>query len=385
MAELELVAGPALERIRPRLAALGREPSPADVADALRAERLVVSDQSVLGVVAALRREAYGAGPLTQLLQLPGVTDVLVNGPDEVFVDCGQGVEPTDVRFANDQEVRRLATRLAAGVGRRLDDASPYVDARLADGTRFHAVLAPVAQPGTTISLRIPARVSLSLDDWVRLGSMPTPIATVLSRLIERKLAFLVSGGTGTGKTTLLSSLLAEVPGSERIVIVEDSRELAPRHPHVVWLEGRPPNAEGVGAISLSTLVKQSLRMRPDRVVVGEVRGGEVVDLLAALNTGHEGGCGTVHANSARDVPARLEALAALAGMGRDALHAQLASALSVVVHIRRGPDGLRRVSELAALRRTGTGYVEAVPALAWVDGRLKRGPGAAVLEEVLA
>ncbi|MGL4832548.1 MAG: TadA family conjugal transfer-associated ATPase, partial [Propionibacteriaceae bacterium] len=277
-----------------------------------------------------------------------------------------------------------LAARLAAGVGRRLDDACPYVDARLADGTRLHAVLSPVAEPGTSISLRVPARRHLSLDEWVRLGFMPEPIAAVLQRIIDRKLAFLISGGTGTGKTTLLATLLASVPAQERLLVVEDSRELNPRHPHVVWLEGRPANAEGSGAITLSTLVKQALRMRPDRVVVGEVRGAEVVDLLAALNTGHEGGCGTVHANSARDVPSRLEALAALAGLGREALHAQLASALSVVIHIRRGIDGLRRVEQIHTLARNDQGYVEAVPALTWSAGKIVVGPGAQRLDEVM-
>lgn len=331
-----------LEAIRPRLATLDRPPTPHDVAAALRAEGHLVSDASVLEAVSALRRESTGAGDLDGLLEVPGVTDVLVNGPDAVWVDRGRGLEPTDLTFPDDESVRALAVRLAASVGRRLDDAQPWVDARLPDGTRLHAVLSPLAWPGTCISLRVPARRRLALSDFVDLGSLPQAGAELLAGMVARRLAFLVSGGTGTGKTTLLGALLGCVPPDERIVVVEDSRELQPDHAHVVHLEGRPANAEGRGAIPLTVLVRQSLRMRPDRVVVGEVRGGEVVDLLAALNTGHEGGCGTIHANSAAHVPARLEALAAMAGLGREALHAQAAAALHAVVHVRR--EGRRRM-----------------------------------------
>ncbi len=219
--------------------------------------------------------------------------------------------------FADDGEVRRLAQRLAAVVGRRLDDSSPFVDARLADGTRVHAVLASVAAPGTCLSLRVPAARTFSLADCVAGGSVSPAAAGVLRRVVEQRLAFLISGGTGSGKTTLLAALLGLVGPRQRIVIVEDSRELNPAHPHVVRLEGRPVNAEQRGAITLTDLVRQALRMRPDRLVVGEVRGAEIADLLTAMNTGHEGGCGTVHANSAADVPARLEALAALGHLGR--------------------------------------------------------------------
>ena len=221
------------------------------------------------------------------------------------------------MRFADDAEVRRLAQRLAAVVGRRLDDSSPFVDARLADGTRVHAVLASVATPGTCLSLRVPAARTFSLADCVAGGSVSPAAAEVLRRVVEHRLAFLISGGTGSGKTTLLAALLGLVGPQQRIVIVEDSRELNPAHPHVVRLEGRPVNAEQRGAITLTDLVRQALRMRPDRLVVGEVRGAEIADLLTAMNTGHEGGCGTVHANSAADVPARLEALAALGHLGR--------------------------------------------------------------------
>jgi pilus assembly protein CpaF len=209
--------------------------------------------------------------------------------------------------------------------------------------------------------------------------------AQVLLDLVRRHVAFLVSGGTGSGKTTLLAALLSEVDPRERLVIVEDSSELRPRHPHVVSLEARPSNVEGVGEISLRHLVRQAMRMRPDRLVVGEVRGGEVVDMLAAMNTGHEGGCATLHANAARDVPARLEALGVAAGMPRDAVHAQVLSAVAVVVHVRRSVAGARWLSEIAVIVRTAVGLVEALPAVEFTrDGEPTTGPGAVHLEQLL-
>jgi pilus assembly protein CpaF len=375
-----------LDLVRDRLVGLGRQYTPADVASAMRAEGLAVSDSAVLDAMESLRRHSVGAGPLEPLLREPGVTDVLVNGPDQVFIDRGAGLELTGVRFLSDSDVRRLGQRLAASVGRRLDDAAPFVDARLADGTRVHAVLSCLASPGTCISLRVPAQRSFSIEDCVTSGSLTPGAAHLLSRMIKAKLAFLISGGTGSGKTTLLAALLALVPPNERIVIVEDSRELAPDHPHVVRIEGRPANTELAGAISLTDLVRQSLRMRPDRLVVGEVRGAEICDLLTAMNTGHEGGCGTVHANSPADVPARLEALASLGGLPRAALHAQLASALDAVIHITRDAAGLRRVAEISIFVRDSTGGLVssecAVEFLA--DGRTVLGPGSRQLERML-
>ncbi|HSN11570.1 MAG TPA: TadA family conjugal transfer-associated ATPase [Propionibacteriaceae bacterium] len=373
------------EAVRARIAILGREPDAADIGDALRWCGQVVSDASVLAVSTALHRDSVGAGPLEPLLRLPGVTDVLVNGPDDVYVDTGDGLRRVGVRFDSDEQVRRLAVRLAASVGRRLDDASPFVDARMADGTRVHAILGGLADVGTCLSLRIPARSRLSLDDWVTSGTCHPEVAHLLRRIVTQKVAFLVSGGTGSGKTTLLASLLGLVPPTERILVVEDSRELAPEHPHCVRLEGRASNAEGAGAVTMTQLVRQALRMRPDRIVVGEVRGAELVDLLIALNTGHEGGCGTVHANTPESVPARLEALAALGGLGREAAHSQIAAAVRAVVHVTRDAGG-RRVSGVALLARGPAGFVEARSALEVSgEGRLRRLEGLPELESILA
>ena len=375
-----------LEPIRAKLAALGRPHTAADVAEAMRAEGMLVSDAALLATVEAIRRDSVGAGPLDPLLRLDGVTDVLVNGPDQVFIDRGSGLEDTGVRFTSDAEVRRLAQRLAASVGRRLDDSTPFVDARLSDGTRVHAILGSLADPGTCISLRVPAGRALSIEDLVEAGTIPAAGAQLFTAMIAARAAFLISGGTGSGKTTLLAALLSQVPAGERVVIVEDSRELRPRHPHVVRLEARPGNSERTGAITLTDLVRQALRMRPDRLVIGEVRGAEICDLLTAMNTGHEGGCGTVHANSAADVPARLEALAAIGGLDQDAVHAQVQSALDLLVHIRRDRDGRRRISELSVLQRAGSrGLVTAIPAVEFDAGRVRTRDGAAALERILA
>lgn len=377
-----------LDRVRARLAREGGTPTPGRVAAALRDEGGVLrGDVEVLAVLRALQSEIVGAGPLQPLLADPCVTDVLVNGPDEVWVDRGAGLERAPVRFADEPAVRRLAVRLAAPTGRRLDDAQPWVDARLADGVRMHAVLPPVAPAGTCLSLRVPRRRAFALPELVSSGTVPPDGARLLERLVAARTAFLVTGGTGTGKTTLLSALLSLVDPGYRLLLVEDAGELAPEHPHVVRLEARPPNVEGAGEVSLRDLVRQALRMRPDRLVVGEVRGAEVVDLLAALNTGHDGGCGTLHANGAADVPARLEALAAVAGMGRDALHSQLASGLRVVVHLVREPGGgRRRVAEVRVLVRGTEGLVVAEPGWAWDGARPHGSPGAAhaLLEELL-
>ncbi|MFE7276936.1 TadA family conjugal transfer-associated ATPase [Streptomyces sp. NPDC057623] len=355
-----------LDGVRQWLAESGGEPTPARVAQALREQGRVLGDAEVLGAAEQLRSELVGSGPLEPLLADPSVTDVLVSAPDRVWVDRGGGLELTNVFFPDAAAVRRLAQRLAAVAGRRLDDARPWVDARLPDGTRLHAVLPPVAVGCACLSLRVVRPRAFTLDELVAAGTVPPGGDRVLRALVDARLSFLISGGTGSGKTTLLSALLGLVGAGERIVLAEDSAELRPEHPHVVRLESRPANQEGAGLVTLEDLVRQALRMRPDRLVVGEVRGAEVVHLLAALNTGHEGGCGTVHANAAADVPTRLEALGTAAGLDRAALHSQLASALSVVLHLVRDRTGRRRIAEVHVLEREPSGLVRTVPALRW-------------------
>lgn len=375
-----------VEEVRERLARDAADVTPHRVAEALRASGRPVGDATVLAVHEALRRDVVGAGPLEPLLRLPDVTDVLVNGPDQVYLDRGRGLERTEVRFPDDDAVRRLAQRLAASGGRRLDDATPHVDVRLHDGTRFHAVLSPLARPGTVLSLRVPRPRVLSLEDLLATETVTDHGFRLVRSIIDRRLAFLISGGTGSGKTTLLNTLLSHVSHTHRLVLVEDASELRPDHPHVVGLEARPPNIEGAGEVTLRTLVRQALRMRPDRLVVGEVRGAEVVELLAALNTGHEGGCGTIHANSARDVPARVEALALAAGLSREAAHSQFLAGVDAVLHLGRDVDGRRVLREVAVPHRGADGLADMLTAVSFPGaGRAVTGPGEAVLAERLS
>ncbi len=360
------------DRVRARLSG---EVEPAAVARAARAEGVVLGAAALLRLVDDVRARVTGAGPLQPLLALEGVTDVLVNGGGAVWVDDGGGLRPAAVEVGGEERVRALAVRLAAGAGRRLDEASPFVDARLADGTRLHAVLPPLAPDGTCISLRVPALRRWRLAQLSAVGSVPEGWLEVLRAVVAARLSVLVSGGTGAGKTTLLQALLAEVDPAERIVLVEDSGELRPDHPHVVRLEARRENVEGRGGVGLDVLVRQALRMRPDRLVVGECRGAEVRDLLAALNTGHAGGAGTVHANTAADVVPRLHALASAAGAAPAAVDAQLLAGVDVVLHVSRRA-GRRGLSEVALVRSAPDGRAVVVPALRVEDdGTARRGP----------
>jgi len=366
--------------VRRWLVANAQQHDAGSVVAALRERGAVVGAGQLLDVMTVLRAELQGAGPLQDLLAAGGCTDVLVNGAAAVWVDDGEGLRQVASPFTDEAQVRRLAQRLASAAGRRLDDANPFCDARLADGTRFHAALDTVASPGTLVSLRLPAREQLSMSDLVELGSVPAPAVAWLRALIAARATFLVSGGTGSGKTTMLGCLLRLVPPRERIVVLEDSAELRPEHPHVCSLEGRPPNIEGEGELRLVDLVRQAMRMRPDRLVVGEVRGAEVVAMLAAFNTGHDGGAGTIHASGPDRVPARIEALALAAGLDRLAAHAQLAAGVDAVLHVeRRG--GVRRLAGIAELRRSGAGLTSAVEVLRFtVDGVEVVDPAAALV-----
>jgi pilus assembly protein CpaF len=351
-------------RVRQRLVESGGAPTAARVAATVQAEPggAVLGRATLASLVGRLTDELGGAGPLAPLLADEDVSDVLVNG-GEVWVDRGHGLQRSEIDIGGPAEVRRLAQRLAAAAGRRLDDGCPCADVPLPDGTRLHAVLPPVAVGGPYLSLRAFRRRAFSLDELVAAGSVPPAGARLLAAIVAARVAYLVTGGTGTGKTTLLTALLSLVPATERLVLVEDSAELKPAHPHVVSLQARTSNVEGAGGVSLRDLVRQALRMRPDRLVVGECRGAEVVDLLGALNTGHEGGAATLHANAPADVPARLEALGLLGGVPRAALHAQLTPALQVVVQLRRS-GGRRVVDEVCMLLPAGPEQlVRAVPA----------------------
>jgi pilus assembly protein CpaF len=353
------MSGSLIDRVRERLATESAPLRPQVVADAIRAESGgVLGDTELLSNLRILQTELTGAGILEPLLCAEGTTDVLVTAPDAVWIDDGKGLRRSDIRFADEAAVRRLAQRLALTAGRRLDDAQPWVDGQLAGagGTavRLHAVLPPVAVGGTCLSLRVLRPATQDLAALIAAGAIAPEAAELIDDIVSARLAFLVSGGTGAGKTTLLSAMLSAVAPDERIVCVEDAAELAPPHPHLVRLVARCANVEGVGEVTVRQLVRQALRMRPDRIVVGEVRGAEVVDLLAALNTGHDGGAGTVHANNPAEVPARLEALGALGGLDCAALHSQLAAAVQVLLHVARDRDGRRRLNEIATLRRTG-------------------------------
>ncbi|WP_197378985.1 TadA family conjugal transfer-associated ATPase [Mycolicibacterium mengxianglii] len=382
-----------IDRVRERLAAdtnMAPGSLPAGVvAAAIRAESAgLLGDTEVLTNLRAVQTELTGVGVLEPLLCLPGATDVLVTSPSHVWIDDGNGLRRSSVRFADEAAVRRLAQRLALAAGRRLDDASPWVDGLLSNigasrlTIRLHAVLPPVAAAGTAISLRVLRPATQGLAALCAAGAIAPDAAAILNDVIGARLAFLVSGGTGAGKTTLLAALLGSVAPDERIVCVEDAAELAPPHPHLVTLVARGANVEGAGEITVRQLVRQALRMRPDRIVVGEVRGAEVVDLLAALNTGHDGGAGTVHANRPAEVPARLEALGALGGLDRVALHSQLAAAVRVLLHVSRGRDGGRRLSEIAVLQRDAGSEICRV-VTAWHVDR-GHGDGAAELRRQL-
>ena len=287
---------------------------------------------------------------LAPLLRLPGITDILVNST-RVWVDCGQGVEPIDDGFSSEEEVRALAITMAAICGKRLDDAVPIVDGILPMGVRVHAVIPPLSGEGTIISLRIPARGGLTLEQMRKGASIDDTTQQILSRMLEVRCNVLISGATGSGKTTLLSALLSSISVNERLICIEEMSELHPAHPHVVHLQARQANTQGRGEVSLSELVRAAMRMRPDRIILGECRGGEVRDIMSALNTGHRGSFATIHANTPAEVPARVSALGALAGMSAEATHVQARAAFDLVVHMERsvgsyGNTG-RRVAQI--------------------------------------
>ena len=296
--------------------------------------------------------ELFRLGPLEALLADPSVSDILVNTGRQVFVERQGRLERTGIRFKDDKHLMQVIDRIVAAVGRRIDDSSPMVDARLADGSRVNAIIPPLAIDGPHLSIRKFKKDVLSAADLLRYETLTQPMLDLLQGVVEARLNTLISGGTGAGKTTLLNMLSGSIPGTERIVTIEDSAELQLRQPHVVRLETRPPNVEGVGEITARQLVINALRMRPDRIIVGEVRGAEAVDMLQAMNTGHDGSLTTLHANSPRDALSRLETMVSMANLNlpEKATRQQIASALQVIIQIARLSDGRRRIVSVSEI-----------------------------------
>jgi pilus assembly protein CpaF len=309
-------------------------------------ESATLSLEQRQAVIRTIEDEVMGLGPLEPLLADPTVSDVLVNGPKSVYVERKGKLELTDVQFHNDLHLMNIIDRIVTAVGRRIDESSPMVDARLKDGSRVNAIIPPLALDGPTLSIRRFSVEKLTVEDLVRFGTMTQPVADLLQAVVKARLNVLVSGGTGAGKTTLLNVLSSFIPVTERIVTVEDSAELQLRQPHVVRLETRPPNIEGRGEVTARDLVRNSLRMRPERIIIGEVRGAESLDMLQAMNTGHDGSLTTVHANSPRDALARVENMVSMTGIQFPVkgLRTQIASAIQLVLQVERQEDGRRRL-----------------------------------------
>jgi pilus assembly protein CpaF len=370
-ADLDAVADALRERL---LAEAGRD-GPGDVRE--RIGELVAREAALLdaGTRAALvervARSSFGLGPLEPLLADPAVDEVMVNGLGPVWVERGGLLEPTEVRFGSEAQLRDAIERILAPLGRRVDEAEPLCDARLPDGSRVNVVIPPLAPDGPILTVRRFRARGLGDDDLVAAGTWEPPLRDLLARAVRARLTILVSGGTGSGKTTTLNVLSSFVPPGERIVTVEDTLELCLRQPHVVRLEARPPSVEGRGEVTIRRLVRNALRMRPDRIVVGEVRGGEALDMLAAMTTGHDGSLSTVHAGSPEEAVRRLETLALMAGIGlpHAAIREQVADALDLVVHQARLPDGTRRIVTVAEVVRMAGGPATR-ELFVWRDGR---------------
>jgi pilus assembly protein CpaF len=337
-----------------REAAASGSPPTEDLDEQVR--RLVDGEAAVLGeadreaLVARVLRDTVGLGPLEELLVDPTVEEVMVNGPDNVYVERRGRIEPVEVAFADEEELRNAIERILAPLGRRIDELSPMVDARLADGSRVNAVIPPLAIDGPTLSIRRFGANRPGPNELVELGTLDGAQLARLEDAVAAKRSILISGGTGSGKTTLLNALSSFVAADERLVTIEDAAELRLQRRHVVRLESRPAGVEGRGEVTIRDLLRNALRMRPDRIVIGEVRGAEALDLLTALNTGHRGALSTVHANSSADALARLETLALMAGLGlpHEAIAAQVRRGIDLVVHIERLSGGARRVTEIA-------------------------------------
>lgn len=321
----------------------------AELAEIVAGEQLALTTAERNRLIDEIGADVLGYGPLEPLLADPSVTEIMVNRHDQIYVERRGRLHESAFRFTSESQLRRVIERIVAKVGRRIDESSPLVDARLEDGSRVNAIIPPLAVNGASLTIRKFASTPYTVEDLVAFGTLTREVATVLDAAVRAKLNVLVSGGTGTGKTTLLNVLSAFIPSDERIITIEDAVELQLQQNHVVRLESRPPNIEGRGEITIRDLVRNSLRMRPDRIVVGEVRGAESLDMLQAMNTGHEGSISTVHANSPRDAVSRMETLVLMAGMDLPlrAIREQIASAIDLIVQIGRHKDGVRRITHV--------------------------------------
>jgi pilus assembly protein CpaF len=321
----------------------------------LLTERLLDDDSIAINeserrtVVQSIQNEMLGLGPIEPLLADTTVSDILVNGPSRVYVERRGRLEATDVKFDSDAHLLRIIDKIVSRIGRRVDELSPMVDARLPDGSRVNAIIPPLALDGPVLSIRRFSVVPYSMDDLVKFGTLTPEMAELIHGLVKAKVNLLVSGGTGSGKTTLLNVISGAIPPNERIVTIEDAAELQLQQPHVVRLESRPQNIEGKGEVTQRALLRNSLRMRPDRIILGEIRGPEVLDMLQAMNTGHEGSMTTIHANTPRDALTRLEHMMSMAGMqvSPRTMRQQISAALSVVIQISRLSDGKRKITSL--------------------------------------
>ena len=329
------------ERLRQELQALTER--------AINDGNLAVNESERRLLIQGIQDEILGLGPIEPLLADPTVSDILVNGPRQIYVERRGKIEPTDIQFDNDQHLMRVIDRIVSRVGRRIDEMSPMVDARLPDGSRVNAVIPPLAIDGPLLSIRRFAVVPFTMQDLLARQTLTPEMAELISGLVKARVNLLVSGGTGSGKTTMLNVISSSISHDERIITIEDAAELQLQQPHVARMESRPPNIEGEGEISQRALLRNSLRMRPDRIILGEVRGAEVLDMLQAMNTGHDGSMCTVHANSPRDAVTRLEHMLGMAGLQVDArtMRQQISSALSVVIQVSRLSDGHRKVTSL--------------------------------------
>ncbi len=323
-----------------------------EIREMLNREKAPLTQTERENLVQDLLNEVFGLGPIEQLLDDPTVSDILVNGPDTVYVERRGMLEKTDVAFRDAGHLLQIIDRIVSRVGRRIDESSPMVDARLKDGSRVNAIIPPLSLSGPILSIRRFGVDPLTAEDLVHNNSLPREMLDLLKATVQGKLNILISGGTGAGKTTLLNVLSAYIPGNERIITIEDAAELQLKQAHVVSLETRPPNIEGKGAIKQRQLVINALRMRPDRIVVGEVRGEEAIDMLQAMNTGHEGSMTTIHANTPRDALRRLETMISMADLNlpEDASRHQIASAIHLVIQISRLPDGTRKVTSISEI-----------------------------------